>query len=243
MLDHVFQDLPIAQRIHRPPKAGMLVGHQQVLLDKPLKRFGDEFFAVVHVIEDGVAKQKEAAIDPDVRAVRRSELANAAAVIDIGKVIGQRRTYGDKAADFSAALEARDHVVEIDVAETVAVVRKKDFFVLNVSAHRPKSLADVAPNAGIEKRHAPVVGRRIQQLDVGRVFRNDAVGILMRLIVQKKIFDDVGFVAEAQNEIVMPVLAVIVHQMPQDRLVADRDHGLRDIFRVFPDAGAQAAAK
>ena len=41
----------------------------------------------------------------------------------------------------------------------------------------------------------------------------------------------------------MPILAVILHDMPQDRLVPDRYHRLRDALGVFANAGAQSTAE
>ena len=41
----------------------------------------------------------------------------------------------------------------------------------------------------------------------------------------------------------MPVLAVVMHQMPEDRLVADWNHRLRDVLRIVADARAEASAE
>ena len=65
----------------------------------------------------------------------------------------------------------------------------------------------------------------------------------MRPVIEEELLDDIRLVAEAQNEVSVTVLAVILHQMPKDRLVADRDHRLRDVFRVIADARAETAAE
>ena len=41
----------------------------------------------------------------------------------------------------------------------------------------------------------------------------------------------------------MPVLAVVLHHVPQNGLVADRDHRLGDALGVLANARAQSAAK
>ena len=61
--------------------------------------------------------------------------------------------------------------------------------------------------------------------------------------VEEEVLDDVGLVAEAEHEIAVPVLAVVLHHVPQDRLLADRDHRLGDALGVVADAGAEAAAE
>ena len=54
-------------------------------------------------------------------------------------------------------LNVVDHLVEIDVGQAVAVVGEEHLLVLDVVAHRPQPLADVAPDAGVDQRDAPVL--------------------------------------------------------------------------------------
>ena len=72
---------------------------------------------------------------------------------------------------------------------------------------------------------------------------DDAVGVGLLAPVEEELLDDVGLVAEAQHEIAMPVLAVVLHHVPQDRLLADRDHRLGDALGVVADARAEPAAE
>ena len=82
-----------------------------------------------------------------------------------------------------------------------------------------------------------------QGFDVVAEAGHDAVGVNVRLIVKGKIPYDVGLVAEAQDEILVAVLAVIAHQVPEDRLAADRDHRLRNVFGVIANPRAETAAE
>jgi hypothetical protein len=45
----------------------------------------------------------------------------------------------------------------------------------------------------------------------------------MRLVIKEELLDDVCLVAQAQDEVLVAELAVVVHQMPKDRLVSDQD--------------------
>ena len=40
----------------------------------------------------------------------------------------------------------------------------------------------------------------------------------------------VGLVAKAQNEVAMPEVTIVLHNMKQHRLMADGDHRLGNIF-------------
>ena len=66
---------------------------------------------------------------------------------------------------------------------------------------------------------------------------------ICRPVVEEELLDDVGLVAEAQDEILVPVLAVVLHDVPEDRLMADRDHRLRNALRVLADARTEATAE
>src|SRR5579885_1543960 len=73
--------------------------------------------------------------------------------------------------------------------------------------------------------------------------RNHAIGEDVRSMIQEELLDHVRLVAEAQDEVRMAVLAVVLHHVPEDRLVADRDHRLRDVLGIFSDPGAEATAE
>ena len=82
-----------------------------------------------------------------------------------------------------------------------------------------------------------------ENFDLLAEIRNDAVIAGRLIVVQKIVLDDVRLVAEAQDEILMAVLAVVLHDVPQDRLVADRHHRLWNVLRIIADARAEPAAE
>jgi hypothetical protein len=86
-------------------------------------------------------------------------------------------------------------------------------------------------------RHSPVSIMVIAEAG------DHAVRVDMRPVIQEELLDDVRFVAEAKHEIAVAVLAVEMHEVPEDRFVADRDHRLRDGLGVVANSGAEAAAK
>ena len=61
--------------------------------------------------------------------------------------------------------------------------------------------------------------------------------------IQKVIFDHVSFIAKTQYEVVVSILAVILHDMPQNRMITDWHHRLWNILGVIANARTQAAAK
>ena len=148
-----------------------------------------------------------------------------------------------KQAIFPLLRKVVDHGRQVDVGEAVAVVGEKHLLALDVLAHGKQALADVAPESGVDHGDAPVSLRIAKGFDVVAEAGDDAIGIDVRPVIEEELLDDIRLVAEAQNEVSVTVLAVVLHQMPKDRLVADRDHRLRDVFRVIADARAKTAAE
>jgi hypothetical protein len=68
----------------------------------------------------------------------------------------------------------------------------------------------------------------LEQLDLpAAVTQHEVVG--QRLVVgQEVLLDDLGLVPQAEHEIGGAEAGVVVHDVPDDRLVANRDHRLRD---------------
>ena len=65
----------------------------------------------------------------------------------------------------------------------------------------------------------------------------------MTEIVGKIFFDDILFVAAADDEFIDTVVAVSFHDMPQDGHVADFDHRLGLVDAFFADTRAKAASQ
>ena len=154
-----------------------------------------------------------------------------------------RRVHGDETANLAALLETFDHLRQRRVGQAVAVVGEENLLVLHEMPDRHQSLTDIAPDSGVDQRNAPIRRRFAQDFDLLAETRNDAVAVCRLLVVQEVVLDDVRLVAEAQNEILMPVLAVVLHDVPQDRLMADRDHRLRNALRIFADARTEPATE
>ena len=64
-----------------------------------------------------------------------------------------------------------------------------------------------------------------------------------RLVVEEVILDDVAFVAQAKDELRMPIVGIGLHDVPKDRPAADFDHGFGAIFGFFAQTGTLAAAQ
>ena len=62
---HIIEHHFLSQSIDAGKESRMLVGHQLFLRDETAERFIDEFFTFLDVIEDFLAKDEEASIEPN----------------------------------------------------------------------------------------------------------------------------------------------------------------------------------
>src|SRR5215472_5097858 len=139
--------------------------------------------------------------------------------------------------------KALDHVGQVDVSQTIAVVGKEHPLAGEVFAHGPQPLSDIAPHTGVDHGNAPILLRIAEDLDTVAELRDHTVRVALRPVVQKELLDDVRLIAKAQDEVLVAVLTVVVHQMPQDRAVADGDHRLGDTLGEIPDPGPKTSAE
>ena len=62
-------------------------------------------------------------------------------------------------------------------------------------------------------------------------------------VVAEEVLDDVAFVAEAKDEILVAVGGVGFHDVPKDGTVADGNHGFGAVFGLLAQTGAFATAE
>src|SRR5690606_4079018 len=62
-------------------------------------------------------------------------------------------------------------------------------------------------------------------------------------VVSEVVLDHLTLVAEAEDELPMPEMGVVLHDVPEDRLRTHRHHRLRAKLRLLAEAGSLATAK
>jgi hypothetical protein len=53
------------------------------------------------------------------------------------------------------------------------------------------------------------------------------------LVVQEVLLDDVAAIAEAEDEVLVAEVRVVLHHVPENRPIPDGHHGLGNIVRVI----------
>ncbi len=110
-------------------------------------------------------------------------------------------------------------------------------------AHPQQALPDVGMQAGVDEGDAPVLDIGGMQLDIAAAGGEREVVRHALLVIEEVLANQIAAVAQAQDEILVPVVRVIAHQVPDQRPVADRDQRLRDGVRMLAQASAQTTAE
>src|SRR5262249_42025072 len=100
-LNHILQQLPVSQRIHRSPETLILVGHEVPAFDQTIEWLEHQLFTFSYVIEDFVAENEVAAVDPNLGFLTRTQTLHGALLVKFGKMEGDRRGDGDKTTDLA----------------------------------------------------------------------------------------------------------------------------------------------
>src|SRR5665648_333868 len=66
---------------------------------------------------------------------------------------------------------------------------------------------------------------------------------VVKKIVREVLFDHVALVTQADDEIVETIVAVDLHDMPEDRLISDLDHRFRLQMSLFRDTSAKTSCE
>ena len=134
-------------------------------------------------------------------------------------------------------------VIERHVSETVAVVGEKDIVAFQVLFDCLETLSDIGGGTSVSESDVPIVDIAIEKLKVLASFPQDEIVRKTFIVVQKIILDKVGSVTQAENEVIVPVMGVLLHNMPEDRSVSDVYHRLGNGLRKFTQPHSLPATK
>ena len=218
--------LLVLQRVHRRPEPGVALRHELLALHEPAERLVDQVFPGPDLVQHLGPHHEVAAVDPDVRARDVGDVVHVSAAVHVDDVEAVVGPHGEEARRHARGLRALDHRRQVSVGERVAVVRQEHLVVAEDVAHRAQTLADARVQAGVHERDVPVVDVGLEQMDLRAAVRQHEV-VGHRLVVgEEEVLDRLGLVAQAQHEVGEPEVRVVLHHVPEDRAIADRDHRL-----------------
>jgi hypothetical protein len=131
-----------------------------------------------------------------------------------------------------------DKVGNINIRDTIAI-RKKKGLPPDIRSNPLNPTAGHRIDPCVDQRHLPWLGVAVVYLY--RVMAHIERNIThVKKVVGKVLFDHISFEAEANHEFIIPVMRVDLHDMPEDGLASDLDHGFGSHDRLFADSCSQA---
>src|SRR6266446_224057 len=218
----------------------MAICGQLLQLDEPLEGLLDELLALLEVIEDLSLEREEAPVDPEVGAPDVADVADEGVVGERDGMEALAGTDAEEAGDLALLAEVLEILRQRKIGEPVAVVGEEGRVVSEIAPHRLEALADVGVQTGVGERDLPLVDVPAVERDVLAPARKLEVVRQALVVIEEVLLDEVTSVAEAQDELGVAEMRIVLHQMPQDGPVADRRHGFRDRLRVFAESSAEA---
>src|SRR5713101_291827 len=237
---HLFQELTLLERVHARPETVVPVRKQLLGGDQALERLDHELFSRPHVLKHLAAECKEPAIDADVRISDAPDALNDAVGLEVDEMERPRRSDCHEGADPAAAAKPVQVPGEREVRHTIRVVHQEGLLALQMTPYREQAFADVGRQAGIDERDAPIVDIGAQELDFPPAPRSEEVVGHTLVVVPEIAFDHVSAIPEAQDEVLVPEMGVIAHDVPEDRPVADLDHRFGHVVGLLADPQALA---
>ena len=195
--------------------------------------------------EDFAATDHEAAVDEAAFGLRLFVEAFDRVVLAQGQFAeSPRRMHGGNGADFLRGLVLPDDGGDVDVADAVAVGEKKGVVIAEVFL----DLADAGGGhgllAGVGEGDGPVFLAMVRVKFHGGLGAEAQRGVArVPQVIAEVVLDHLALVAQAEDEVLEPVVRVNLHDVPQHGPVADGDHRLGTILGFFAQPRALAAAE
>ena len=131
---------------------------------------------------------------------------------------------------------------DIDIGNSVAVGEAERLVWFEVLCDSFQAATCCCVFTGINQGYFPRFGFLLMYLHA-IVLQVEGDVRCMEKVVCKVFFDDIAFVAAADDKVVDSVGGVELHDMPEDWLASDFDHGFWLEVRLFGDAGAEASCE
>src|SRR6516225_1059138 len=222
------QMLVIARRVHAVPEMLVTVGHQLAVAGQLLERFALEhkIGTIAEPIEHGAREDEEPAADPVSRHVRLLvELGDTAAPVQCQLAKLPWRMDRHHGCQPPMTPMKSDDLTKIDVGHAIAVGDDKQIVGgRHVARGLLHARACLRVEARFRQRDRPVAfGRARVEL---RRARREIYGDVAdhRREVEEILFEEVGPIAEAEDELVKAPVRKAPHDVPHDRPASDWHH-------------------
>lgn len=226
-------------------EALVAVDHQLAIACQPLQRLALEHASRIdgQIVEHATLENEKAGIHQAVDPRLLPEPHRPIPAIDLDHAEARFRLDGRHRRQPAMRLVKAQECGNVDIGDAVAIGHhERAFGQITLHPLDPGSGHAVGPGLG---KGDPEVAFRERAMEGQLVRPPERHREVARhgLVVEDVALDLLALVAEAQHEVGEPVDLEVLHDVPEDRLIADLHQRLRDRFRVLAQSRALAAAK
>ena len=127
--------------------------------------------------------------------------------------------------------------IEVHVGNTIAI-GKHERLIPDIILYALDASAGHGVEAGVDDGHAPRLVHVVVDLHLV-VAEVEGYVRIMQEVVREILLDNVLLVAGQDDEIVVAVARVVLHDVPEDRHLPDLDHRLRTEMRLLGNTGSE----
>src|SRR3989454_11636004 len=153
------------------------------------------------------------------------------------------RLHAEKARDPAVSSEMLEFRRQRQVRQAVGVVREELTLTGEVRLDRAEALPNGRVDPRIDERDTPIADVALQELEPPTALAQDEVIRDALVVIAEVVLDGGSGVAEAEDEVLVPKVSVVLHHVPEDRAIADRHHRLRNVLVVVPKPHPQTTAE
>ena len=151
--------LLVFEGIHARPKSVIGIADELLFCNQPLKWLEDELLFGPNEVEDATLENEKTAVNSQAPVVDGADFLDQASVgfLKRNRVITQVGLHTNKAGSLLVVVEVFELGCEREIGQSIAVVRQKFLFALQILSYRQEALANVGMNTSIGEGNLPVL--------------------------------------------------------------------------------------
>ena len=221
----------------------MHVAGQLTLLSQPLDRTLLEGRLIpVDIVEHLRLHDHEASVDDlAVLLLLLAKCQHISVLIQLQRALALRKSHRSQRHCLSPLPVMLQQSVKIHIRHPVTVAHHKGL-VTYILTHTLDAPSSHRIKSRVDQRHLPRLGVVVQYLH-GIVLQIKAYIAVVKIVVRKILLYHILHISQTYDEIIIPVVSIMLHDMPQYRLAAYLDHRLRPQIIAVADAASETSGQ
>lgn len=231
------EKLELTIGIHRKEESVVAIDHELTFGGQSFQGLAFENALVgIEVVEDTGTKNKVAGAGPTVGLGLLGESGDASVVGDGEHSKARGRLHGSDGCQSTVRAMEFEKLADVDISDAITI-GDHERVAINVSLDSLDPAAGHRLLTGIRQCDLEILlVMSVEIVDAGLASQVNREVIIHGFIIQKILLNHLASIAQAEDEVSVAMVSVEFHDVPDDGLLADQDHGLGAKFCLFSEA-------